>query len=139
VSFFEAGVTAWPTVCETQWSKTLASFDRHCDELVTAYQGAEEDIGLIRTALVKIWLLIRTSPLKNGNGAALNDLTTKAESEKTVLCKHFEGKALIDAILRLYATTHREMMETLVYEVQEVAESKEEFRERRSLLNLCYL
>jgi hypothetical protein len=42
--------------------KTLVSFDRHRDELVTAYQEAEEDIELIRPALVKIRLLICTSP-----------------------------------------------------------------------------
>jgi hypothetical protein len=67
------------------WSKTLASFDRHRDELVTAYQRAEEDIGLIRTARV-IRLLIPTSPPtpKNGNDAAWKDLTTKVENEETV-------------------------------------------------------
>jgi hypothetical protein len=50
---------------------------------------------------------------------------------KPFFYKHLEGKTLIEAILRLYATTHSEMMETLDHEVQEGAESKEEFREQR--------
>jgi hypothetical protein len=120
-----------PTVCETRWSKTLASFDKHHGELVTAYQGAEEDISLIRSALVQIGSLIRSSPPKNGNGEAWKELTTRAEAEKVVLCKHLEGKTLITAILRLYAATHREMMETLLQEVEDAPEAKEEFREQR--------
>jgi predicted acyl esterase len=120
-----------PTVCETRWSKTLASFDKHQGELVTAYKGAEEDISLIRAALVQIGSLIRNFPAKNGNGAAWKELTTKAETEKMVLCKHLEGKTLITAILRLYVATHREMVETLVQEVEDTPETKEEFREQR--------
>jgi hypothetical protein len=120
-----------PTVCETRWSKTLASFDKHHGELVTAYQGAEEDIGLIGAALVQIGLLVRNSPPKNGNGAAWKELTTKAETEKVRLCKHLEGETLITAILRLYAAIHREMVETLVQEVVDAPETKEEFREQR--------
>jgi hypothetical protein len=118
-------------VCETRWSKTLASFDKHHGELVTAYQGAEEDISLICAALVQIGTLIRNSPAKNGNGAAWKELTTKAETEKMVLCKHLEGKTLITAILRLYAATHREMVETLVQVVEDAPETKEEFCEQR--------
>jgi hypothetical protein len=121
-----------PNVCETRWSKTLASFDKHHGELVTAYQGAEEDISLIRAALVQIGSLIRSSPAKKGNGEAWKELTTKAEAEKLVLCKHLEGKTLITAILRLYAATHREMVETLLQEVEDTPETKEEFREAKA-------
>jgi hypothetical protein len=120
-----------PTVCETRWSKTLASFDKHHGGLVTAYPGAEEDISLIRAALVQIGSLIRSSPAKNGNGEAWKELTTKDEAEKVALCKHLEEKTLITAILRLYAATHREMMETLLQEVEDAPETKEEFREQR--------
>jgi hypothetical protein len=56
------GKMAGPTVCETRCSKTLASFVKHRSELVSAYQGAEEDIGLIRAALIQIGSLIRNSP-----------------------------------------------------------------------------
>jgi hypothetical protein len=73
---------AGPTVCEARWSETLTSFDKHRDELVTAYQGAEEDIGLIRAALVKIGLLICNYSSKNGKDAAWKELTTQAETEK---------------------------------------------------------
>jgi hypothetical protein len=90
-----------PTVCETRWSNTLASFDKHHGELVTAYQGAEEDISLIRAALVQKGSLILSSQAKNGKGEAWKELTTEAETEKIVLCKHLVGKTLITAILRL--------------------------------------
>jgi hypothetical protein len=120
-----------PTVCETRWSRTLAYFDKHHGELVTAYQGAQEDISLIRAALVQIGTLIRSSPAKNGNGEAWKELTTKSEITKVVLCEHLEGKTLITAFLRLYAATHREMVETLLQEVQDAPETKEEFREQR--------
>jgi hypothetical protein len=48
-----------------------------------------------------------------------------------VLCKHLEGKTLITAILRLNVVTHHEMLETLVQEVEDAPETKEEFREQR--------
>jgi hypothetical protein len=120
-----------PTVCETRWSKTLACFDKHHGELVTAYPGAEEDISLIRAALVQKGSLILSSQAKNGKGEAWKELTTKAETEIMVLCKHLEGKTLITAILRLYAATHREMVETLLQEFEDTPETKEEFRELR--------
>jgi hypothetical protein len=73
----------------------------------------------------------RSQAAKNGNGEAWKELTTKAETEKVVLCKHLEGNALITAILRLYAATHREKVETLLQEVEDASETKEEFHEQR--------
>jgi hypothetical protein len=111
--------------------KGLSVFFKHHGELVAAYQGAEEDIILIRAALVQIGKLIRSSPAKNRNGEVWKELTTNAETEKVVLCKHLKGKTLITAILRLYAATHSEMVETLFQEVEDAPETKEEFREQR--------
>jgi hypothetical protein len=111
--------------------KDLSVFIKHHGELVTAYQGAEEDISLIRAALVQIGTLIRSSAAKNRNGEVWKELTTNAETEKVVLCKHLEGKTLITTILRMYAATHSEMVETLLQEVEDAPETKEEFREQR--------
>jgi hypothetical protein len=55
-------------------------------------------------------------------------LAAKAETERTVLCKHLERKALFTGILRLYAAIHREMNETLQ---SEQVESPKEFREQK--------
>jgi hypothetical protein len=61
---------------------------------------------LIRTALNTIGQLIHISPSLNGNGAVWKGLVTKAEVERTVLCKHLYCKALFTGILRLYAAIH---------------------------------
>jgi hypothetical protein len=61
------------------------------------------------------------------------NLCTKSEAEKTVLCKHLDGKALFTAILRLYAAIHREMRDSLL----EQQESAEEFREQRRRKRNC--
>jgi hypothetical protein len=52
----------------------------------------------------------------------------KQKPQRTVLCKHIDGKALFTGILRLYAAIHREMNETLQ---SEQVESPMEFREQK--------
>jgi hypothetical protein len=53
--------------------------------------------------------------------------TTRAEAERTVLCKHLDGKALFTGMLHLYAAIYQEMNET--FQLQQV-ESPKEFCER---------
>jgi hypothetical protein len=55
-------------------------------------------------------------------------LADKAEAEKRVMCKHYEGKALYAGLHHLHAEVHREMNETLL---QEHGHSNEEFREQK--------
>lgn len=64
----------------------------------------------------------------NGNGTGWKDITAKAEAERSVLCKHLEGKALFTAILHLYASTHSELRGSLQPDNQQ---NNEEFREQR--------
>jgi hypothetical protein len=61
---------------------------------------------------------------------AWKEITTRAEAERVVLCKHLEGKALFAAILCLVATTHKELRGSLL-PVPEQEEPTEEFRELR--------
>jgi hypothetical protein len=44
------------------------------------------------------------------------ELLTKAEAERAVLCKHLDGKALFLAVLRMYAAIHGELRDSLVTE-----------------------
>jgi hypothetical protein len=56
------------------------------------------------------------------------ELISRAEAERTVLCKHLDGKAIFTAILSLYAAIHRDMRDSLLPEQKD---SPEEFREQR--------
>jgi hypothetical protein len=112
-----------PTQCETRWRAVLASFDKRYEALIANNPDATKEIKLILTGLIKIGQLIQTSPQQNGNGATWKRLNDKAESEKSVLCKHLDGKALFTGMLRLYTATHRVMEDSLL---QECAQGKED-------------
>jgi hypothetical protein len=58
-------------------------------------------------------------PSVNGNGTGWKALIARAQAERTVLCKHLDGKALFTAILRLYAAIHRETRNSLLPEKKE--------------------
>jgi hypothetical protein len=94
---------ARPTACEVRRKEVLASFASQEEELRTEHSDAKEEICLVHSALVAIGQLVRASPRVNGNGVAWKKLADKAEAEKTLLCKHMDGKELFTAILRLYA------------------------------------
>jgi hypothetical protein len=106
----------------------LASFERHRDAIIAGQPDVNEEIGLVLTALITIVQLVRTSPSVNGNGVVWMKLADKAETEKRVMCKHYEGKALYAGLHHLYAEVHCEMNETLLLEH---GKSTEEFRERK--------
>jgi hypothetical protein len=78
--------------------------------------------------MLTIGQLIYKSPRVNGNGMVWKEMTARAEAERTVLCKHLDGKALFTGMLHLYAAIHREMHDSLQPEQEE---STEEFREQR--------
>jgi hypothetical protein len=98
-----------PTACETRWKAIESSFHSNYEELSEQNLDCQEELELLKIGLRTIGQLIHTSPSVNGNGRVWKELVTKAESERTVLCKHLDGKALFTAILRLYAAIHREM------------------------------
>jgi hypothetical protein len=116
------------TVCETRWKAIVTSFEKNHEELTARNPDCREEIGLLRNGLRTIGQLIHTSPSICGNGAVWKELINRAEAEKTVLCKHLNGKALFTAILRLYAAIHRDMRDSFLPEQKE---SSEEFREQR--------
>jgi hypothetical protein len=88
-----------PTQCETQWRAVLASFDKQYETLIANNRDAVKEINLIWIGLIKIGQLIQTSLQKNGNGATWKRLVNKTESEKSVLCKHLDGKAFFTGML----------------------------------------
>jgi hypothetical protein len=53
---------------------------------------------------------------------------SQRKTERAVLCKHLDGKALFTAILRLYAAIHREVRDSVLPAKQQ---QTEEFREQR--------
>jgi hypothetical protein len=120
-----------PTQCKTRWRAVLASFDKQYETLRANNPGATKEINLIRTGLIKIGQLIQTSPKQNGNGATWKRLIEKAESEKSVRCKHFDVKALFTGMLRLYTATHREMEDSLLPECAQGKEEAEPHSKRR--------
>jgi hypothetical protein len=79
--------------------------------LIAIHPDAKEEIGLVHTALVRIGLLVKTSPHVNSNGALWKQLTDTAEAERGILCKHVDGTALV----RLYASTRTELKDSLLY------------------------
>jgi hypothetical protein len=100
----------------------LASFDKQHETLIANNRKATQEINLVRTGLVKIGQLIQTSPQQNRNGVTWKRLIDKAENEKNVLCKQLDGKVLFTGMLRLYATTHRELKDSFL---PECAQGKE--------------
>jgi hypothetical protein len=118
-----------PTACETRW-KAIESFHSNHEELSERNPDCQKELELLKSGLRTIGQHIHTSPSVNGNGngRVWKELVTKAEAERTVLCKHLDGKALFTAILRLYVAIHRETRESLL---REEKETPEEFREQR--------
>jgi hypothetical protein len=98
---------ARPTVCETRWVAIISSFERNSEQLAGNHPDCTEDIALLHTGLKTIGQLILKSPPVNGNGSTWKELLDKAESERAVLCKHLDGKALFTAMLRMYAAIYR--------------------------------
>jgi hypothetical protein len=47
------------------------------------------------------------SPAVNGNGLTWKQLADKAKTERSILCKHLDGKVLFTGLMRLYAAIHR--------------------------------
>jgi hypothetical protein len=101
-----------PTQCGAQWRAVLVSFDKQHTTLLSNNPDATEEINLIWTGLVTIGQLIQTSSQQNDNGDTWKQMVDKAESEKSILCKHLNEKALFIRMLGLYSTIHREMMES---------------------------
>jgi hypothetical protein len=90
---------AWPTLCETRWAQISASFERQHDALIASHPDCKDEIGLVHSALITVGRLVHVSPHVNGNGAVWIDLTTRAEADGTVLCKHLHGKTLVTFFL----------------------------------------
>jgi hypothetical protein len=125
-----------PTACEKRWEGILASFQNNLNKLTGKHPECVEDIKTLHAGLVTVGQLIQSSPRANGNGAEWKSIITRTEEEKTVLCKHVEEQALFSGMLRLYATTHRELGNSLMQEPSVVterdpAQSTEEFREQK--------
>jgi hypothetical protein len=73
---------AAPTVCEKRWRDILNCFENKHDELIVGHPDCEEEIGLVRTAIIKIGQLIHTSPPINGNGVVWNELSNKGRGRE---------------------------------------------------------
>jgi hypothetical protein len=121
---------AGPTACGKRWAEVRASYERNIEDLLSKHQDSIEEIRLIHNGLITIAKLINTSPSVNGNGASWIEITSRAEAERIVLCKHLEGKPLFTALLRLYAATHTELRESLLQERGQ-EKATEEFCEQR--------
>ncbi|XP_023721418.1 uncharacterized protein LOC111872095 [Cryptotermes secundus] len=129
---------AKPTSCETRWNAIVASFDRNHVNLRINNPDCQEDIELLGKGLQTIGQLIQTSPSINGNGAVWNKLISNSEAERTVLCKHLEGKTLFTAMLRLYAAIHREMRESLLLEGKDESETPQQNNLRNQSNHLAH-
>jgi hypothetical protein len=60
-------------------------------EITKNHPDSLEEIRLIQACLITIGQLINNSPRNDGNGTMWREITTRAEAERAVLCKHFEG------------------------------------------------
>jgi hypothetical protein len=120
-----------PTQCEARWRSVLTSFDKEHENLIKKTRTQQWRLTLVRTGLVEIGQLIQTSLQKNGNGVTWKRLIDQAENEKHILCKHLDGKALFTRMLRLYATTHRDLKESLLPECSQEKEKDAPHGRRR--------
>jgi adenylate kinase len=121
-----------PTQCEVRWYSVLASFDKQHEKLLANNPDVTE-MNLVRMGLVKIGQLIQTSPQINGNGDTWKRLVEKAGTEKNILCKHLDGKALFTGMLRLYAAIPRELTESLLPEhIQGIEDAPHSRRRKRN-------
>jgi hypothetical protein len=120
---------AGPTACEKRWAEFLASFETNIEDLLSKHQDSIE-IRLIHAGLITLGKLVNILPSVNDNGASWIEITSRAEAEMIVLCKHLEGKPLFTAMLRLYAATHRKLRDSLQTEPDQ-EKATEEFREQR--------
>jgi hypothetical protein len=120
---------AGQTGCGKRWAMILSSYEKNMDDLSNKSPDCIEQIRLIHAGLVTIGQLIHDSSPVNGDGNTWKQIISKAEDERSILCKHLEGKALFTAVLHPYATTHRELRDSRQPEpVQE--EQNEKFREQ---------
>jgi hypothetical protein len=128
-----------PTVCERRWAETLASFVRNMVNLTVKHPECIKDIKLLQAALLTIEQLINSSSRVNGNDAELKGIITKTQEEKAVLCKHLEGQTLFSGMLRLYAATNWDLMNSLKQEEEKPSgetkadpgQNNQEFREQK--------
>jgi hypothetical protein len=104
--------------------------ERNFDDLSTKHPDSMEEIRLIHAGLVTIGQLIHDSPLVNEDGAIWRQITSKAKVERSMLCKHLEGKVFFTAMLHLYTTMHRELRDSHQPEPEQ-EELTEEFCEQR--------
>jgi hypothetical protein len=81
-----------PTACEIKWSEVHASFERQHDSLLENHPDAEQEISIIRKALIKISQHVMASPAIKGNGSIWKELADEAETEISILCKHLDGR-----------------------------------------------
>jgi hypothetical protein len=119
---------AEPTASETHWDRIISSFQSNQKQLLEGHPECSEELELLSTCLHTIKQLIHISRPVNGNGAVWKELITRRETERAVLCKHLDGKALFTAMLRLYAALHRELHDSVLPAEQK---STEEFREQK--------
>jgi hypothetical protein len=106
-------VMAMPTACEKRWAEILASFQSKLNNLIEKHPNCVEDIKLLHPGLITIGQLIHSSPHVNGNGVEWKRIITTTEEDRAVLCKHLEGKTLFSGMLHWYATTHRDLRNSL--------------------------
>jgi hypothetical protein len=59
----------------------------------------------------------------------------RAETERTELCKHLDGKGTFTAMLCLYAAIHREMYDSLQLKQEESTEKFHQQRRRKRNLS----
>jgi hypothetical protein len=77
-----------PTACGKRWTQILASFERNIEGLLSKHQDCTEEIRLIHASLLTLGKLVNISPSVNGNGTSWIEITSRAEAERIVLCKH---------------------------------------------------
>jgi hypothetical protein len=102
------------------------------------HPDAEQEMAIIRTALIKIRQLFKASPAVYGNGSIWKELADEVETERSILYKHLDCKTLFRGLMHLYTAIHREMVKTVQADhsdKQEVTEHegfKQQRRRKRS-------
>jgi hypothetical protein len=97
------------TKSEIWWKAMLWIFYIDHEKLIADYPDAKMEIDLIRDTLLQIWQLIGSTPKENGNDLRFKQLTDTAETERKVLNRYVNGKALYTGLLSLFSSVCKEM------------------------------
>jgi hypothetical protein len=77
------------------------------------HSDAKKEMDLVRVSVVQIGQVVQNSPSVNGNGSKWEQLVDRVGANRHTLHKFLDGRASFTGLFHMYATTYKEMGESL--------------------------